>query len=292
MSILNPSFMRKSLLALGLAPFMFAAQVQAAAPLTLSANWTTANLATPESTLVSQLNGAEVVYVSLIDGQGDAADGKGGIALLDASGKVIDGDFITGLDAPKGMAQVGDKLYVSDIKRIHVIDLKAKKVEATYEVEDSQFLNDVTADAKGRVYISDSRVNRVYLLEEGKVSLYLDNIENANGVLAEDDYLWVTSALKLLKVDADKNIEVIADEGFLANLDGLVRQSESRLIATSWVGVIYQIDLQAEGKAKVTVLQDVREQHNTADIGISADKKTLYVPQFFANSVTAYSLGK
>lgn len=285
----NPKFLRKSLLAL--APLMLAAQVNAA-PLSLTASWTTTDLATPESTLVSQLDGKDVIFVSLIDGQGDAADGKGGIALLDASGKVIDGNFITGLDAPKGMAQVGNKLYVSDIQRIHVIDIAAKKVEATYAVEGSQFLNDLTADDKGRVYISDSRANRVYRLDDGKVSLYLDNIENANGVLAEGDDLWVTSALKLLKVDSDKNIQVVADEGFLANLDGLVRQSDSRLIATSWAGVIYQIDLESEGKAKVTVLQDVRGKHNTADIGISGDKKTLYVPKFFANSVTAYNLGK
>jgi hypothetical protein len=291
-------FLRRSMVT-AIAGAVLATSAWANTDLTLTQSWKAENLATPESALATSLNGKDVIFVSLIDGQGADVDNKGNIALLATDGTIIDADFITGLNAPKGMARVGNLLYVSDITRIHIIDIAAKKISKTLVVDDAQFLNDVTADAKGRVYISDSRANRVYLLDDGKVSLYLDNIENANGVLADGDDLYVTSALRLLKFDAAKKEQVIADEGFLANLDGLVRQSPTRLIATSWAGVVYQIDLansssnaadKAVSKAKVKVLLDSREKINTADIDLSADRKTLYIPNFFANTVTAYSL--
>src|SRR5215211_5726402 len=68
----------------------------------------------PESVLPYQ-NGKKL-YVSLIDGAGWDADGKGGIAKLNADGTGLDQEWITGLNAPKGMGQVRNRLYVADIK--------------------------------------------------------------------------------------------------------------------------------------------------------------------------------
>src|SRR5215213_6823416 len=76
----------------------------------------------PESVLPYQ-NGKKL-YVSLIDGAGWDADGKGGIGRLNADGTALDQTWVTGLNAAKGMALVGSRLYVADITEVVVINTK------------------------------------------------------------------------------------------------------------------------------------------------------------------------
>src|SRR3954451_17309212 len=82
-------------------------------------------IATPESVLPVN----NVLYVSLIDGQPWDADGKGGVAKVGTDGKVINRYWVHGLNAPKGMAKVGNRLYVADIAEVAVIDLNTGKIE-------------------------------------------------------------------------------------------------------------------------------------------------------------------
>jgi len=82
-------------------------------------------IATPESVLPVK----NILYVSLIDGAGWAADGKGGVGKLTPEGKIIDTVWITGLSAPKGMGISGNKLYVADITEVIVIDIEKGKIE-------------------------------------------------------------------------------------------------------------------------------------------------------------------
>ena len=62
---------------------------------------TDTTLAIPESVLPDIPN--KVLYVSLIDGAPWEADGKGAIGKVDLNGKIINGSWITGLHAPKGL---------------------------------------------------------------------------------------------------------------------------------------------------------------------------------------------
>ncbi|MEO7766186.1 MAG: ATP-binding protein, partial [Ferruginibacter sp.] len=65
-------------------------------------------IAVPESVLPVK----NILYVSLIDGGGWDADGKGGVAKLGPDGKILDATWITGLNAPKGLGIAGNRLYV------------------------------------------------------------------------------------------------------------------------------------------------------------------------------------
>src|SRR6478735_2982920 len=96
----------------------------ASAQHTVSKLWQTpATLATPESVLPA--NG--ILYVSLIDGDAWAKDGKGGIAKVSLSGKIIDTSWVTGLNAPKGMAKKGNWLYIGDVNEVVVVNIKTGK---------------------------------------------------------------------------------------------------------------------------------------------------------------------
>ena len=107
---------------------------------------TDAVVAVPESVL--PFDGGKKLYVSLIDGGGWDADGKGGIAKLDPDGKSLNQAWITGLNAPKGMGLIGKRLYVADIKEVIVINTKNGRVEKKIVIEGAAALNDITVDNK------------------------------------------------------------------------------------------------------------------------------------------------
>ena len=89
-------------------------------------------VAVPESILPDFKK--KILFVSLIDGGGWDADGKGGIAKLGMDGKDYNPTWITGLNAPKGLGYYGDKLYAADISEVVVVnftDLVSRKAAKT-----------------------------------------------------------------------------------------------------------------------------------------------------------------
>src|SRR5688572_9664565 len=88
---------------------------------------TDSTIAVPESVLPDDKD--KVLFVSLIDGGGWEADGKGGVGKLSPDGKTYNGTWITGLQAPKGMGRLGNKLYVADITEVVVVDIKKGAIE-------------------------------------------------------------------------------------------------------------------------------------------------------------------
>ncbi len=263
---------------------LLAAQVHAAKQLDLL--WQTPDLPTPESVLYVEHEKSPYLLVSLIDGQGDVVDGKGGVAKLTLTGDLIDKAWITGLNAPKGMAIYGKHLYVADITELVIIDINDAKVIKKIPVADSVFLNDVTVDASGVVYVSDTRTNKVHRYQDGKIELYLDNVTSANGLKSMGSHLIVGAGQELLLVDENKNRVVIA-KGFESGIDGIEIAGRDEFIVSCWVGLIYYVD----SKGRLELLIDSREQKiNTADIGYDPHNKHLFVPNFFKDTVTAYQL--
>jgi DNA-binding beta-propeller fold protein YncE len=245
---------------------------------------TDSTLKVPESVLYDAE--AKVLYVANIDGSPSEKDGNGSIAKVGLDGKIIDHEWITGLDAPKGMGLHKNLLYVANISEVAVIDIDKASIIQRIPVEGSAFLNDLTVDSEGIVHVSDSRSNKVHRIENGIASLYLEDIRNANGLLAVDRELYILSAGSLLRADADMNLTTLA-EGMDGSTDGIEMVKETEFIVSCWSGIVYYV--KANGSKEV--LLDTRDQGiNSADIGYDAEKRIIYVPTFFRNSVFAYRL--
>lgn len=245
--------------------------------------WESPNLAVPESVLYSTAE--KKLYVSLIDGAGNIKDGKGGIAVLNTDGSLKNANWIQGLNAPKGMAIYKKTLFVADISAVVSIDIPSGKIINKLEIEGAVFLNDVTVDDKGVVYVSDTRTNKIYRIKNGQSELYLENATSANGLKWIDKNLYVLAGTELWKVDEMKNSSVLA-KGFEKAGDGLEQLKNGDFIVSCWAGLIYYVKANGE----VSKLQDVQGQMNTADFGYNAKEGVLYVPTFNHNSVIAYRL--
>jgi sugar lactone lactonase YvrE len=242
---------------------------------------TAANVAVPESVLPEQ----NILYVSLIDGGGWDADGKGGVGKLSLNGKDYDSTWATGLNAPKGLGKFENQLYAADINEVAVINVNTGKVEKKIAIPGGQMLNDITVSDKGVVYVSDSKTGKIWKIENGQPSVFLENINGANGLKAIGNDLIFAEGKLLKKADANKNITQIAE--VTEGIDGIEPVGNGDFLVTSWVGYIYYVH--ADGHFE-TLLETHDQKINAADIGYNPQKKILYVPTFLAKKVVAYQL--
>ncbi|MBX3254714.1 MAG: ATP/GTP-binding protein [Chitinophagaceae bacterium] len=241
-------------------------------------------LKVPESVLFDGKN--KVLYVANIDGGPWEKDGKGSIGKVGLDGKIIATEWVTGLNAPKGMGIHAGKLYVADVDAIAVIDIAQGKIADRIVIDGAKGLNDISIDAKGVVYVSDSHNKTILKVENGKVSTVLENLKGPNGVLVVGKDLYITDAGTLNKVEANGSLKQLAD-GMEGGTDGIEHAGKGDFIVSCWAGSVWYI----HANGKKDHLLDTREQKiNSADIGFDPVKKILYVPTFFKNSVVAYAV--
>lgn len=123
-------------------------------------------LSAPESALWDATR--NVWYVSNINGPDVAKDDNGYIIRLSADGAKLDSvPFINGADAditlnaPRGMALVGDTLWVADIDAVRAFDVNTGNAVTSLELaaQNATFLNDVAVGGDGTIYITDSGIS-------------------------------------------------------------------------------------------------------------------------------------
>jgi hypothetical protein len=241
------------------------------------------SLKVPESVLYDETG--KLLYISNIDGASGEKDGKGSIGKMALDGKIIQADWVSGLHAPKGMAKSGNTLYVADVDAVAVIDIKKGAIVKRIPVEGAVFLNDITIDKKGIVYVSDTRAKKVHRIQNGKVSLHLDNLQSPNGLLIHGGKLYVLDNGGLYRQD-NNGLTKLAD-GMEPSTDGLENVQGNEFIVSSWIGAVYYVK---EDGSKETLLETKDKKINTADIGYDAKRRIVYVPTFFRNTVVAYEL--
>lgn len=265
--------------------------------LTVSANavpaeplWTTGGFDMPESALFDPVN--DRVIVSVIGGNPGEADGNGTLALLSAEGDLLDASWTTGLDAPKGMALLGDTLLVADLTQLHEIDATTGELRRSLTAPGAVFLNDVSAD--GNVaFISDFMANALWRYEGGNLSLWLEDprLSHPNGLLLEGDQLLVGSwgegmqadfstemPGSLLSVDlTTREITVLAAD--VGNIDGVVRIGETLLVSDWITGQLFEI---APGGNALPV-----GDYAAGLADISAHATTLYLPSMLEGTIGA-----
>ncbi|MEJ0054361.1 MAG: hypothetical protein WDN75_01120 [Bacteroidota bacterium] len=262
------------------------AEVSSAAP-ALKLLWQTDPvLTTAESVIYDTDN--DVLYVANINGAADAKDGNGFISKVGLDGKVSDLNWVTGIDAPKGMGIYGGKLYVADIDRVHEIEISSGKILNTYKAEGAKFLNDVATGPDGKVYVSDSGAGEVLVLENGTIGKLMTNTPNPNGLFVDGNSLMIAlwDARTLNSIDlGSKAITQKADS--LENPDGIEAVGDGGYFVSSWNGMVHYVS----PEWKRTLVLDTRaDSIGAADIEYIPSKKLLLIPTFYKNTVAAYEV--
>lgn len=229
------------------------------------------------------------IYVSNINGQPTEKDGNGFLSLLAEDGTIKNLKWVEGgLNAPKGMAVYGNELYVTDIDRVAIIDIKKGEIKKFIDVPGAQFLNDMAADESGKVFITDMAKNELLILENEKVNSWLESDEliKPNGLAMENGKLLVGCNGYLLSFDPEtKEFEFLVSE--TGGIDGLIPIGDGQYVISDWSG---KIQLISTSKPAV-VLQNTTEQKiQAADLGYIPSQKLILIPTFFDNRVNAMKL--
>lgn len=230
----------------------------------------------PESALYDPISNS--LYISSM--------GSGSVVRLDADGKLIKKDWVTGLNSNKGSALFNGLFYTAETSAIAVIDVAKASVIKRIPIEGAVMLNDLAIDSKGIIYVSDTRTGKVYRVEGDKPTLYLENMPGANGLLTVNTDLYVLASTSFLKVDAKKVITKIAD-GFESGLDGIVMPAENEFILSNFQGILWYV--KADG-TKQLLLDSRKDRIMSNDISYDSKTKTLYVPSFGTNRIIAYKV--
>lgn len=251
---------------------------------TLEKIWETTGFKTPESVLYDSER--DVIYVSNINGAPAEKNGTGFISILTPDGNIKNLEWITNLNAPKGMAIYDDKLYVSDISQLVEIDIEQRKIIKKYNAPDAVFLNDVSACKNGMIFVSDTRTAKIHCLKNGTFNVWLSGepLENPNGLMAENGTLFIGDK-NIYKVDIQtKNIDMIIEDA--GGVDGLVKNSAGEFVFSNWPGRIF-INYNGEN---IKLLDTTEEKLNTADLDFDPKHDLVIVPTFFDNRVVAYKI--
>lgn len=250
----------------------------------------------PESVVYSQKHGAYFIS-NIASGNPTETKAVGYIAKYARDGKLVKAKWVAGLHAPKGIAIVGDFLYVSDVTRIQKISIPKAKIVKTFTVKDSKFLNDVVVDAAGNIYVSDMWSDIIYRIQKDKVSVWAQDpkIAGSNGLFTDgkehilavrwgteiDMQTWKAKNIgdmAVISLKDPKNIQTNTD--IQGHLDGIAVDGNGMLWISDWLnGDVYSME--KNGK--------VRKMFNlgsgAADLTVIKELNILVVPQMNQNKI-------
>jgi DNA-binding beta-propeller fold protein YncE len=242
-------------------------------------------LKTPESVFYNQQRNE--IYVSNINGNPTDKDGNGFISLLDTTGNITTLKWISGFDAPKGMAVLHDTLIVTDIDKVHIISISQAKITQTIEVEGASFLNDAVLLDDGTAFITDMVVENIIMIKDGKAMVWLTDelLVKPNGLALMKNSLAVGVKNGILKVDtSSKAVKSFIEE--TGPVDGIIYLGGNKFVISDWAGRITWVS----PSEKIVLSNSTDSNIQAADLGYITDKKWVLVPTFFDNRVIAAQL--
>lgn len=246
--------------------------------------WRVAGLANPESVALSA--DGTFLYVTNVNGEGDAEDGNGFISRVSLDGEMLEREFARGLDAPKGIMLGGDALYVADINDMVVLDAATGAIRRRVPAPDARFLNDLTFAPDGNVLIADSGGARIYAIRTDTIEVWLEHdlLDSINGFLPEPQRLLVTTmAGRLLAIDYETRAVTVLADG-LGNADGIAALGEGRYLVSEWPGLMHVLNT-ADGSHE-TIMDTRGENRLLNDFLLVGD--VVYQPHWEPGELTAY----
>lgn len=266
-------------------------------------------LATPESVLHDDAK--DVYLVSNINGQPLDVDNNGFISRLSPDGKVETLKWIEGgknkvtLNAPKGLAVMGDNLYVADLDTVRIFDRNSGAPSGEVKIAGATFLNDIAVTSDGHVLVSDSALkasktgfdptgtDAVWSIDKAKKATPLAKSKDLgapNGLLSltdkTTDKTWVVTfgSGELYSLD-EKGKKSDAKKLPKGSLDGIVLLGNGDLLVSSWeASTVYR---GKPGGDFTAVIEDVKAP---ADLGYDRKRGRVLVPLFQSDEVRAYDI--
>ena len=246
----------------------------------------------------------DVWYVSNVNGDPTAKDGNGFISRLKGDGTIDSLKFIEGgrnevtLNGPKGMALVGDTLWVADIDVVRGFNRNTGQTVATVDLKGkAKFLNDAAAGPDG-IYVTDTgvisdgkgglkhvgpdQIFRIAPDHKASVAIKNDSLAGPNGIA------WDGAANRFIVgpfigktvvgwTPGQKTLTPIGETK--GSTDGLEVLGPDRFLITSWADSSLFI---LQGGKTTLVSGGIS---SPADIGVDTKRHRVAIPQLLGTTV-------
>jgi len=244
----------------------------------------------PESVAYDSLNQCLYVsnYTSPLAEGGMYADHV--VSKIDLQGNVISKDWVKGLSCPTGIILYRGKLYI--VERFGIVECDPATAEITnrFHIKTTGFLNDITADDSGNLYITVSGTSKIYRvsIEKAYVEVWLDDtkIKEPNGVLYDAGFLvtGVNADGFLRKIDT--RTKEITDIAYLGKgtIDG-IKKCKGGYLVTHFEGNLYFI---ANAGTVSELLNTRLEEIYQADFEYIPSQELVVIPALWNNKLLFY----
>lgn len=267
----------------------------------------TPNMKTPESARYDPE--LDVFYVSNINGNPSQHDGNGSILVVraDSTGvsKVLveSGKNGATLDAPKGIALIGDTLWVADINHLRAFNRRTGAPVADINLASmkAQFLNDVVIGGDGAVYTTDTGlafdakgavthpgVDQIFKIVGRKAtSIKADSLNAPNGIAwdaANSRFVLAPFSGNAVQtwMPGDKQPTTLATGP--GQYDGVEVLADGRILVTSWADSAVHL---VQHGAMTKLVSNVS---GPADIGVDTKRGVVAIPRFSDGKVEYFKI--
>ncbi len=258
--------------------------------------WETSNtFLTPESVLFDP--DRKVLYVTNYDiASFSAPERTGYITKMNLDGEVLEERWVSDLKNPAGMSIHEDILFVAERGFLTEISLATGEILSRHPIPNSEFLNDVSVDDEGYVYITDTYPSshiqsKLFRVKDGEVEEWYGGreINRANGLFRDDQELLIGNSgdglLKAIHIE-HRSLRNIACFG-AGVIDGIRLDNNGNYIVSKWDGQIFSVTPDGE---VTEIINLISEGLNTADFEYLPEQNLLVIPTFLGNRVVAYRI--
>ncbi len=231
-------------------------------------------------------------------GKGDALDGNGYVSRISSQGEMLDQNWLTGLDAPKGLAISGGVLFGTDIQKMFGAKVSGGKMLFRRTVEQANYLNDTAKGEGGSVWVTDARGNSIWqVTNRGERKVHAPpSLVRPNGLTAVGRTIFALvgspgegdpgDRRSIYRIDQDGSIAILPTTPVhFGTADGL--ESDGRggwFLTTNAAQEV--IHVSKTGASKVLV----KLESNTTDLHFDRKTNRLYVPLGRANALVAFDV--
>lgn len=242
----------------------------------------------------------DAYYVSVMNGPGSRKDNNGYIVKIDArelgSAKLfaVAGKNGVHLDAPKGLAILGDTLWVTDIDVLRAFARSTGKPlgEINLKPHGAVLLNDIAIGPDGTIYVTDTGIimSEIGVVYVGGDKVFSIGPNRAISVVAHGNVLGRPNGVTW--DPTQKRWVVVSFDTFHSEVYALHPADSTRLILASGKGRFDGIEALRDGRFLVSCWQDssvhlfdhgtdrqvVRNVPSPADIGLDTKRNRLAIP--------------